>query len=87
MDAALGMLHLHTRRPLPIVHRDLKSANLLLDASWRTKVADFNLSRVLEDSARSSTQAAMNPRWLVRVRVRGGGAGPGWAHWRRCLRG
>ena len=30
------MLHLHTRDP-PLIHRDLKSCNLLVDDSWRIK--------------------------------------------------
>ncbi len=30
------------------------------------QVADFNLSRLMQESTRSSTQAASNPRWLVR---------------------
>ena len=38
LDAARGMLALHTHSP-PIVHRDLKSPNLLVDAAWRCKVA------------------------------------------------
>ena len=42
MDAAKGMLCLHAHSP-PILHRDLKSPNLLVDAAWRVKVADFNL--------------------------------------------
>ena len=37
LDAATGMLHLHSR-PQPVVHRDLKSANLLVDDNWRVKV-------------------------------------------------
>lgn len=37
MDAAKGMLHLHLCDP-PIIHRDLKSPNLLVDKHWRLKV-------------------------------------------------
>lgn len=36
LDAAKGMLYLHTRVP-PVVHRDLKSANLLVDGTWHIK--------------------------------------------------
>ncbi len=38
LDAAKGMLYLHSRSP-PILHRDLKSPNLLVDAHWRVKVS------------------------------------------------
>ena len=37
LDAAKGMLYLHSRSP-PIAHRDLKSANLLVDSQWHVKV-------------------------------------------------
>ena len=37
LDAAKGTLYLHTRSP-PIAHRDLKSANLLVDVNWHVKV-------------------------------------------------
>ncbi|KAI3427397.1 hypothetical protein D9Q98_010312 [Chlorella vulgaris] len=70
LDAACGMLHLHSR-PVPIVHRDLKSPNLLVDENWRVKVADFNLSRLIQSSSRSSSMAAMNPRWLAPEVLRG----------------
>jgi hypothetical protein len=63
-DCVRGMLYLHTRTP-PIVHRDLKSANLLVTSSWTCKVSDFNLSKIMEDSTRSTSLQAMNPRWLA----------------------
>jgi serine/threonine protein kinase len=33
----MGMLYLHSRSP-QIIHRDLKSPNLLVDEHWRVKV-------------------------------------------------
>lgn len=62
-DATRGMLYLHNRSP-PILHRDLKSANLLVTQSWTAKIADFNLSRIMEERTRSTSLQAMNPRWL-----------------------
>ncbi|GAB4822541.1 hypothetical protein N2152v2_009587 [Parachlorella kessleri] len=44
LDTAKGMLHLHSHKP-PIIHRDLKSPNLLVDSHWHVKVSDFNLSK------------------------------------------
>jgi serine/threonine protein kinase len=64
LDAAKGMLYLHSCAP-PIIHRDLKSANLLVDKHWRVRVCDFNLSRAMEDNAVLSSMAATNPRWLA----------------------
>ncbi|KAK9790953.1 hypothetical protein WJX73_010535 [Symbiochloris irregularis] len=48
LGAARGMQHLHS---LNCLHRDLKSGNLLVDASWTVKVADFGLARALESVA------------------------------------
>eukprot|EP00899_Mesostigma_viride_P028772 jgi/Mesvir1/907/Mv17468-RA.1 len=48
-EIARGMVHLHTRSP-PIVHRDLKSVNLLLDDNWHIKVSDFGLARTKANS-------------------------------------
>lgn len=35
--ALQGMFYLHNRKP-PVLHRDLKSANLLVDSKWQVKV-------------------------------------------------
>jgi serine/threonine protein kinase len=47
LDAAKGMNYLHTSDP-PVIHRDLKSPNLLVDKHWRVKVChDQALTLVL----------------------------------------
>lgn len=48
-DIARGVLHLHTLDP-PVLHRDLKSCNLLVDARFRVKTADFGLARTKASS-------------------------------------
>ncbi|XP_062514503.1 probable serine/threonine-protein kinase drkB isoform X2 [Corticium candelabrum] len=48
VDAAKGMRFLHSQRP-PRIHRDLKSANLLVSTKWVVKVADFGAARLVRD--------------------------------------
>jgi serine/threonine protein kinase len=50
LSAALGVNYLHTLEPV-IIHRDLKSSNLLVDENWNVKVADFGFARLKEDNA------------------------------------
>jgi len=46
LQAARGMTYLHSYSP-PICHRDLKSANLVVDDHWVVKITDFGVTRML----------------------------------------
>lgn len=44
-----GLHYLHTRSP-PVVHRDIKGANLLVDMSLNVKLGDYGCSKSNSDS-------------------------------------
>jgi serine/threonine protein kinase len=55
LDVAQGMTYLHAHNP-PILHRDLKSLNILVDLNWKGKVADFGMTRFQDKEAATMTQ-------------------------------
>ncbi|KAL3675389.1 hypothetical protein R1sor_025337 [Riccia sorocarpa] len=44
VQAARGLEYLHGYACHPVIHRDIKSCNILLDEEWNARVADFGLS-------------------------------------------
>ncbi|CAA7017668.1 unnamed protein product [Microthlaspi erraticum] len=66
VDSALGLEYLHTGCIPPIVHRDIKTTNILLDQNFQGKLADFGLSRSFPTGNETyvSTVVAGTPGYL-----------------------
>ncbi|WOL03536.1 putative serine/threonine-protein kinase [Canna indica] len=47
LGTAKGIMYLHEGLEPKVVHRDIKSSNILLDKQWNPKVSDFGLAKLL----------------------------------------
>jgi len=46
LDCARALEFLHEHAVSPVIHRDFKSNNVLLDQNFRAKVSDFGLAKM-----------------------------------------
>ncbi|KAJ9693211.1 hypothetical protein PVL29_012098 [Vitis rotundifolia] len=59
-EIATGLLFLHQTKPEPLVHRDLKPGNILLDYNYVSKISDVGLARLVPRSvAENETRCHM----------------------------
>jgi serine/threonine protein kinase len=64
-ETAQAIAYLHSAMNPPIYHRDIKSSNILLDHSFKSKVADFGLSRLgMTETSHISTAPQGTPGYV-----------------------
>ncbi|KAK3161548.1 hypothetical protein QOZ80_1BG0078480 [Eleusine coracana subsp. coracana] len=66
-DICRGLMCIHRMK---IVHRDLKSANCLVNKHWTVKICDFGLSRVMTESPMTDSSSAGTPEWMAPELIR-----------------
>ena len=59
IDVARGLSYMHHGFTSPVIHRDIKCSNILLDRGFRAKIADFGLARILAKSGESEPVSAV----------------------------
>ncbi|KAG6698612.1 hypothetical protein I3843_08G027100 [Carya illinoinensis] len=57
IGAAQGLCYMHYDCSPPVIHRDVKSSNILLDSDFRASIADFGLARMLGKHGESHTMS------------------------------
>jgi len=66
LGVARGLAYLHEEIASPIVHRDIKASNILLDKNYSPKIGDFGLAKLFPDNVTHiSTRVAGTTGYLA----------------------
>ncbi|WOL06798.1 serine/threonine-protein kinase-like protein [Canna indica] len=65
LQIARAVLSLHEAAPAPVIHRDIKSANILFDGKWNARLADFSLAVAVDDGLRVDEYSAAIPAGTI----------------------
>ena len=63
-ETCLGLKYLHSRKPV-VIHRDLKSMNVLVDDNMTAKLTDFGISRAKQSAAQALTSFSGTVAWMA----------------------
>ncbi|KAK2991810.1 hypothetical protein RJ640_006370 [Escallonia rubra] len=59
VGAAQGLCYMHHDCTPPIIHRDVKSSNILLDSEFNARIADFGLAKILAKRGEPDTMSSV----------------------------
>ncbi|GFP98446.1 receptor-like protein kinase 5 [Phtheirospermum japonicum] len=59
IGAAQGLCYMHHDCSPPILHRDVKSSNILLDSDFKAKISDFGFAKILINKGEPNTMSAV----------------------------
>lgn len=65
LGAALGLAYLHDHAEPPVVHRDFKTSNILVDHACNGRVADFGLARRMKSRSGAGIHEPLPPECTV----------------------